>query len=352
MNLQARTANFVSSEDFQQRTNLPSPPTPRCCYFLPRPTSRMKRDKNRRAADVNEPIAVGTATRHGNVSPGGSQLPGAAPWPGAGPGGGGGQTAGVPPRQGTDAGGPCTARRGPRGVPPRAEADPGGHPPARSTSRGSLHVQGQIPERPHGRGQMPGWRRAEPGGLSTAGAVARPSRGRKARPPRVKPPPLAHLRSPKALRGPPRSGAPCLAPEVPPGTHGAPRRRCCRAAPPGRCCRFRFQERPRAPRRAGEGAACRPGGPRAGMRHSPGHGDRDTGHGIRGPLHWDWDKHTLHHARGSGHATLSAQGPCRFKNRGFYLPKKCCHLHTDMFPTRKEIPAVIMSVKPQVHPGH
>lgn len=73
-----------------------------------------------------------------------------------------------------------------------------------------------MPGRPQGQRQIPGWRKADPGGPSKARAAARPGRGRKARPPRVKPRPPAHLRSPKAPRCPPRSGAPCPTPGVPP----------------------------------------------------------------------------------------------------------------------------------------
>lgn len=136
-----------------------------------------------------------------------------------------------------------------------------------------------MPGRPQGRRQIPGWRRADPGGPCTAGAAARPRRGRKARPLRVKPPHPAHVRSPKSPRAPPRSGAPCPAPGVPPVLTAL--RGGATAEPPRRAAAAASASASRAHPalgRNGEGATCRPGGPRA--RNPDGHGDKDTGTGT------------------------------------------------------------------------
>lgn len=150
--------------------------------------------------------------------------------------GDGGQIAGVPPWPGQI---PRTLHSPERtsGGPPPPGADPS---PGRGRSRESLHGQGKIPGDPPRSGAdpeellKPG---TDPGVPSTAGAAARPGRGRKAGPPRVKPPPPAHLRSPKVPRDPPRSGAPCPIPEAPPvltalrgGAAAEPPRRAAAAA--------------------------------------------------------------------------------------------------------------------------
>lgn len=261
-------------------------------------------------------------------------LPGVPPRPGAGPGGDGGQIAGDPPRPGTDPGGPSTAGRGPRGVPPWPGSDAGGPSPARGRSRGSPHGQGQIPGEPPQRGADPGASLkpgTDPGGPSTAGAAARPGRGRKAGPPRVKPPPPAHLRSPKAPKGPPRSGAPCPAPEVPPvltalrgGAAAEPPRRAAAAASAS-------ASRSGRGRRTYQGGRCLPA---RRTENSDGTSTRARGPGHRDPFHRDWDRHTYYTMHGSQvmQPPPSAQGPCSFKNGLFFLPRKCCHIHTEMLP--------------------
>lgn len=177
-----------------------------------------------------------------------------------------------------------------------------------------------MPGRPQGRRQIPGWRRADPGGPCTAGAAARPRRGRKARPLRVKPPHPAHVRSPKSPRAPPRSGAPCPAPGVPPVLTAL--RGGATAEPPRRAAAAASASASRAHPalgRNGEGATCRPGGPRA--RNPDGHGDKDTGTGT----------HPLHQTRGSGRLTPpDHKDSVVSKIACFFLPKECCHPPTDV----------------------
>lgn len=199
------------------------------------------------------------------------------------------------------------------GEPARPGADPEGASTARRRSRGGLKAGDRPRGSLHGRDIGQAWPGVE--------GRAAPGQAPSSRPPQES----------QGPRGSSPERSPCPAPEVPPGTHGALRRRCCRAAPPGRCCRFRFrcQGRPRAPRRAGEGAACRPVGPRTQMRHPPCTGIQDTGTPCTGT---GTNTHTTP-CTGSGHATPQCTETLQVQKSLFFLYPKCCHLHTEMLPT-------------------
>lgn len=230
-----------------------------------------------------------------------------------------GQILGDPAQPGQDLGAPLHGQGQIPAGPPQPGAYPGGTCTARGTSRGSLH----------GRGQIPGWRRAEPGDPCTAGAAARPGRGRKG----------GHPGSSPLLS--PTSGVP-RPPGVIPG-----------AEPPARPPRLpsvltelRGGAAAEPPRRAAAAAsASAPGAAAGSAPHPPGHrlpagrnegGDatstraREAGTFAQG-LGQTHTHYTMHGSQVM--QPPSAQGPCSFKNWGFFLPKKCCHLHTDMLPT-------------------